>query len=156
MEILLEKRSDLISLTDSSGNNAVHYAVQENDARAVDMLLKMQVSLAYERNHVQQTPLHVAARYGSPEAIKALLRRCPDVAEMVDGNGCNAFHATVVSGKLDTLRCLLSRVGAAELLNQVDGEGNTPLYLSASMLHIPCALMLLEDRPVDQFFFFVF
>jgi len=126
----------------------VHYAVQKNDARAVDMLLKMQVSLAYERNQVQQTPLHAAARYGSPEAIKALLRRCPDVAEMVDGNGCNVFHAAVVSGKLDTLRCLLSRVRAAELLNQVDGEGNTPLYLSASMLHIPCALMLLEDRRV--------
>ena len=40
VEILLEKRPDLIDLTDSDGNNALHYAAQKDHQRAVEMLLQ--------------------------------------------------------------------------------------------------------------------
>ncbi|TVU16880.1 hypothetical protein EJB05_32882, partial [Eragrostis curvula] len=105
VEILLDKRPEMIGLTDSEGNNALHYAAQKNHRRAVELLLDRHVELAYKRNHKQhQSPLHVAAHYGSTDAIKALLRHCPDVAEMADGIGRNAFHASVVSGKARALR----------------------------------------------------
>jgi ankyrin repeat protein len=66
--------------------------------------------------------MHVAAHYGSTETIKALLRHCTDVVEMVDNNGRNAFHASVISGKANALRCLLRRVhpAPAQLLNSSD------------------------------------
>ncbi|TKW07232.1 hypothetical protein SEVIR_7G294500v4 [Setaria viridis] len=150
LEILLEKRPELIDLTDSNGNNALHYAAKKNHARAVDILLNKRMNLAYKSNHEQQSPLHVAAHYGSTDAITALLRCCPDVAEMEDNNGHTAFHASVVSGKANAIRCLLRRVvRAKEVLNHVDKNGNTPRHLAASMSHINSALVLLNDGRVD-------
>lgn len=113
------------------------------------MLLNRQAYLAYKHNNEQQSPLHVAARHGSTEVIRALLRNCPDVAEMVDSRGRNAFHASVVSGKSNALRCLLRRVRPAELLNRVDSNGDTPLHLAAKMSRVHSALLLLNDRRVD-------
>jgi hypothetical protein len=147
--MLLDKRPELIDLTDSDGNNAVHYAAQKDSRRAVDLLLGKQSELAYTRNQEHLSPLHVAARYGSTDAIKALLRHCPDVAEMVDSKGYNAFHASVTSGKLNALRCLLKHVRPPELLNRLDVNGNTPLHLAASLSRVTSALMLLKDRRVD-------
>ncbi|TVU45215.1 hypothetical protein EJB05_04691, partial [Eragrostis curvula] len=150
VEILLDKRPELIDLTDSDGNNALHYAAQKNHPRAVDMLLNKQSELAYKRNLKNLwSPLHMAAHYGSTDAIKALLRHCPDVAEMVDSYGGNAFHTSVTSGKLNALKCLLRHVRPAELLNRVDHGGNTPLHLAAKMSRVSSALMLLKDSRVD-------
>jgi hypothetical protein len=41
---------------------------------------------AYTCNQECLSSLHVATHYGSTDAIKVLLRHCPDVAEMVDNN----------------------------------------------------------------------
>ncbi|RLN18566.1 ankyrin repeat-containing protein [Panicum miliaceum] len=149
VEILLEKRPELIDLTDSDGNNALHYAAQKDHQRAVELLLKKRTELAYKRNLHGMSPLHVAAHYGSTDAIKALLRHCPDVAEMVDSYGRNAFHASVDSGKANALRCLLRRVRPAELLNRVDSHGDAPLHVAAKRSRVHCALLLLNDRRVD-------
>ncbi|CAN6322697.1 unnamed protein product [Urochloa humidicola] len=149
VEILLEKRPELIDLTDSDGNNALHYAAQKDHQRAVELLLRKRTDLAYKRNHQSMSPLHVAAHYGSTDAIKALLRHCPDVAEMADAHGRNAFHTSVESGKANALRSLLRRVRPAELLNRVDAGGDTPLHIAAKRSRVHCALLLLKDRRVD-------
>ncbi|TVU45190.1 hypothetical protein EJB05_04666, partial [Eragrostis curvula] len=114
VEILLEKRPELIDLTNSDGHNALHYAAQKNHPRAVELLLSKQSELAYMRNLKNLwSPLHMAAHYGSTDAIKALLRHCPDVAETVDSSGRNAFHVAVVSNKVTTLKRLLRHVREA-------------------------------------------
>jgi len=113
------------------------------------MLLRNGTHLAYRRNNQKQTPLHVAARYGSASAIKALLRQCNNAAEMTDAAGHNAFHAAVAGGKTNALRCLLLLVRPAGLLNRADNNGNTPLHLAADKGHVQSALLLLKDRRVD-------
>jgi hypothetical protein len=152
LELLLEKRPELIDLTDSDGNNALHYAAQKNAQRAVEMLLGKRSELAYKGNLEHLSPLHIAAHYGSTDAIKALLLHCPDVVEMADSYGRNAFHASVISNKSNALKCLLRHVHPAELLNRVDGAGETPLHVAAKMTRISavtCALMLIKDHRVD-------
>ncbi|TVU45211.1 hypothetical protein EJB05_04687, partial [Eragrostis curvula] len=147
VEILLDKRPELIDLTDSDGNNALHYAAQKNHPRKVELLMSKQSELAYKRNLMNMSPLHVAAHYGSTDAIKALLRHCPDVAEMVDSSGRNAFHAAVMSNKANSLKCLLRYVRPAEVLNHVDQEGNTPLHLAVKLgLPQECQLLLWDSR----------
>ncbi|PUZ37142.1 hypothetical protein GQ55_9G094300 [Panicum hallii var. hallii] len=149
VEILLDKHPELLDLTDPDSNNALHYAAQKDRKREVEILLKKRTELAYKPNSQKQTPLHIAAHQGSTDAIRALLRHCSDVAEMVDSYGQNAFHASVTSGKANALRCLLRHVRPADLLNRVDGNGNTPLHIAAKMGHVHSALLLLKDRRVD-------
>ncbi|CAD6214431.1 unnamed protein product [Miscanthus lutarioriparius] len=150
VEIMLEKQhAALLDMTDPNGNNALHYAAQKNNSHVVELLLGKKTQLASSRNKDQQYPLHIAAQYGSTAVIKALLQHCSDVSEMEDGNGRNAFHASVISGKANALRCLLRRVRPAELLNHADKNGDTPLHLAAKMSHVHSALMLLRDRRVD-------
>jgi hypothetical protein len=146
---MLAKHEQLVDMTDSNVNNALHYAAQKNNSHVVELLLGKKTQLAYSSNNDRQSPLHVAAQYGSTAVIKALLRHCSDVSEMVDGNGSNAFHASVISGKANALRCLLRRVRPAELLNRVDANGDTPLHLAAKMSRVHSALMLLIDSRVD-------
>ncbi|XP_025797200.1 ankyrin repeat-containing protein ITN1-like [Panicum hallii] len=149
VEILLDKHPELLDLTDPDSNNALHYAAQKDRKREVEILLKKRTELAYKPNSQKQTPLHIAAHQGSTDAVRALLRHCSDVAEMVDSYGQNAFHASVTSGKANALRCLLRHVRPADLLNRVDGNGNTPLHIAAKMGHVHSALLLLKDRRVD-------
>jgi ankyrin repeat protein len=141
VEILLDATTseEQIGLTDSSENNAL----------LVKLLLNRKVDLAYKRNMHLQSPLHVAAHYGSTEAMAELLKRCPDVAEMMDSTGRNAFHVAVTSGKVDALWCLLEHVRPEEIINGVDHGGNTPLHLTATMSRVQSALLLLKDRRVN-------
>ncbi|KXG28826.1 hypothetical protein SORBI_3005G172100 [Sorghum bicolor] len=130
---------------------AVSEELMKNNSHVVELLLIRKTELAYSRNKDRQSPRHVAAQYGSTDVIKALLRHCSDVAEMEDGNGRNAFHASIISGNESTIRCLLRHVRPTELLlNRVDGYGDTPLHLAVKMSRVHFALLLLNDvRVVD-------
>jgi ankyrin repeat protein len=138
-----------LNLTDSSQNNVLHYAAQRNNARMVDMLLSRNESLAYRRNRDLQSPLHVAAYYGSTEAMREMLTWSPDVVDMVDSEGRNALHLAITIGNVEELRCLLKYVRREETINLADHEGNTPLHLAAKFNQAPLGLLLLTDRRVN-------
>ena len=112
------------------------------------LLLNRKVDLAYKRNRDLQSPLHMAAYYGSTDAMVELLKQCPDVAEMVDSNGRNAFHVAITSGKVDALKRLLKHVRPEEIVNRVDHGGNTPLHLAARQGRPGCVQVLLENGAI--------
>uniref|UniRef100_A0A0E0AGU6 PGG domain-containing protein n=1 Tax=Oryza glumipatula TaxID=40148 RepID=A0A0E0AGU6_9ORYZ len=149
VEILLVKTAPgLIDLTDAVGNTALHFAAQKNDKRMVRMLLDHRPDLAHRRNDRQQSALHVAAYYGSTAAAAELLRHSPDSAEMLDKDGRNVVHVAV--SKVDTLRSLLKLMSLqADVINQGDSAGDTPLHLAAKMAHVQSTLTLLKDPRVN-------
>jgi hypothetical protein len=127
LEFLLEKRRDLIDLTDHEGNNAMHYAAQDHQRSGQSTVL------AYKRNLMSMSPLHIAAQYGSTDAIKALPGRCRDGGQLWPQRLPRLRHQRQ-GERAQVRRCLLRRVRPAELLNQVDANGDTPLHLE------PCPL----------------
>ncbi|XBH59625.1 hypothetical protein VPH35_114332 [Triticum aestivum] len=117
------------------------------------------IDLAYKRNRDRQSPLHVAACWSRElrrgldhchrrgrEAMVELLKQCPDVAEMVDSNGRNAFDVAITCGRVDALRCLLKHVRPEEIFNRVDHQGNTPLHLAASLRRNHSTFLLIKDK----------
>uniref|UniRef100_A0A0D3GNA5 PGG domain-containing protein n=1 Tax=Oryza barthii TaxID=65489 RepID=A0A0D3GNA5_9ORYZ len=148
VEILLMRTApDLIDITDSAGSTALHYAAQKNDARMVSMLLDLKPELASRPNDRKQSALHVAAVNGSIAAATEILQHSPDAAESKDKDGRNAVHVAV--SNVDTLRGLLKVIGPAEVINQGDSAGNTPLHLAAKMAHVQSTLTLLKDPRVN-------
>ncbi|KAF0915258.1 hypothetical protein E2562_035207 [Oryza meyeriana var. granulata] len=61
-------------------------------------------TLAYSRNHYQQTPLHVATKYGSLEIVKELVKHSPDVSENMDNEGQNICHIAVMNNRVKVLK----------------------------------------------------
>lgn len=150
LEIVLNKYVELLDSTDSSGNNVLHYAAQSNNASMVSILLIKNSTLAYKRNHREQySPLHMAVEFGSTEAAKELLKQCPDVTEMVDFRGRNAFHIAVVHDRSNMLELLLKYVLPEEIVNQQDMSGNTPLHYGALHRYPETTLLLLNDPRVN-------
>ncbi|XP_020255161.1 ankyrin repeat-containing protein ITN1-like [Asparagus officinalis] len=149
VRMLLEKRSGLIKLIDKSGNNALHYAAKKDNGKMTEILLEKEPSLAYLRNFDGQSSLHVAAKHNSTSTIGEILRQCPDAAEQVDDTGKNALHIAVVSRTVGALKCLLKNINLAEVINQADNNGNTPLHLAAQKSRIQSTLLLLKDNRVD-------
>ncbi|XP_048567180.1 serine/threonine-protein phosphatase 6 regulatory ankyrin repeat subunit C-like isoform X5 [Triticum urartu] len=151
LEILLNNIVGLVKLTDSSGNNALHYATLNNRVRMVSMLLNKNSALACKKNTEEHTPLHIVAKYGFTEAAKELLKQCPDAIKVVDLDGRNALHIAIVNNKLSILELLLKYKLPKEILNKQDNDGNTLLHHAARLHQGPSILWLLNDPRINSF-----
>ncbi|KAM3406963.1 hypothetical protein ACQJBY_000790 [Aegilops geniculata] len=152
LDILLDNIVKLVQVTDSSGNNALHYAAWHNRVHMISMLHNKNSTLAYMKNIEQQTALHVAAKYGSLEAARELMKQCPNTVEMVDSCGRNAFHISIINNKLRVLKLLLEYELPEEILNKQDNDGNTPLHHAAKLHQGPSILWsLLNDLRINSY-----
>lgn len=58
----------------------------------------------------RRTALHVAAMCGDCAMIRQVLKLCPRLLSVVDGqNGSSALHSAVQSGNVDTVNLLVRR-----------------------------------------------
>ena len=141
----------LVEVTDSSGNNALHYAAWHNRVHMISMLHNKNSTLAYMKNIEQHTALHMAAKYGSVEAARELMKQCPNTVEMVDLCGRNAFHISIINNKLRVLKLLLEYELPEEILNKQDNDGNTPLHHAAKLHQGPILWLLLNDLRINSY-----
>lgn len=111
------------------------------------MLLYGRTGLSYKKNKEGQSPLHVAVIYESVDAIREIMKICPDTTELRDSRGWNAFHTAVEH--VQALKCLLQHVQPSDTVNRVDDDGNTPLHLAAVHARVQSALLLLKDPRVN-------
>ncbi len=142
------------------GMTALHFAAAKNNWRAVQMLIKAGANLTLPTTFTKKQPSHFAAEAGCLKAIKALLKKDPDLLNQPDANGWAplmfaAFrgHQAIVTyllkqldvkldgahqftalhfavyGTINVVKILLAK--NTNLLNQVDGDGFTPLMHAA-------------------------
>jgi len=80
-------------------------------------------------------PIHVAAKHGSVDAVRAFLK-CSDCdTDARDMHGRTALMVAVIEGQVDVVKCFVDAVSAAdfELFDTEDVTGMTPLYLAAKL-----------------------
>ncbi|KAK1284667.1 hypothetical protein QJS10_CPB21g00257 [Acorus calamus] len=149
VELLIEKRKDMIAAADTTGRTALHYAAQKDNGQIVEMLLTHDPSLAYTPNFEGSPPLHIAAAFNSKSAITKLLKCCPDAAEQLDKHKMTVLHVAIIHGSLRALRTLLKMIELDEIVNKGDEDLNTPLHVAAKNSRIQSMMVLLEDKRVE-------
>ncbi|KAL6327214.1 hypothetical protein AAG906_015253 [Vitis piasezkii] len=134
---ILEWKPALTKEVDENGWSPLHYAARRgcNTTIIRQLLDKSDKSVPYLRiKDGNLTALHIAARHGRMKMVEILASHSPDCCEQVDDKGKNVFHFAMMKKKAyasgDLLRNRWLRVTG--LINEKDGEGDTPLHLLAS------------------------
>ncbi|WCJ21447.1 Protein VAPYRIN-LIKE [Euphorbia peplus] len=116
----------------------IDYVVDKvlHDAAAINRVDVMQVLLSnfkdIDVNSMDlhgRTPIHVAASCGNVEAI----RFCGSIggrADVVDFNGSTPLHLAAEKGDLDTVVCLLDRLGSGLIKYAVNKQGKTAFAIA--------------------------
>jgi ankyrin repeat protein len=96
-----------------------------------------------------ELPLHQAVSYGSPDAVKRLLRTKTKGLELEarDRYGYTPLHLAVWSQRLEVVDLLLKHPRTS--VNCKDQDGNTPLWLSTYMSCDEITERLLDERSID-------
>ena len=134
---ILEWKPALTKEVDENGWSPLHCAACRgcNTTIIRQLLDKSDKSVPYLRiKDGNLTALHIAARHGRMKIVEILASRSPDCCEQVDDKGKNVFHFAMMKRKAyasgDLLRNRWLRVTG--LINEKDGEGDTPFHLLAS------------------------
>ncbi|CBI29081.3 unnamed protein product, partial [Vitis vinifera] len=134
---ILEWKPALTKEVDENGWSPLHCAACRgcNTTIIRQLLDKSDKSVPYLRiKDGNLTALHIAARHGRMKIVEILASHSPDCCEQVDDKGNNVFHFAMMKRKAyasgDLLRNRWLRVTG--LINEKDGEGDTPLHLLAS------------------------
>jgi ankyrin repeat protein len=106
--------------------SALHYAVQKNAVKCVQVLLKYGANPNTPQVYTE-TPLHIAAASGYADCIKALLEYGADVRSQVGRKKSTALHLTVEDDYCDCVRLLLE---AGANIDARNSDDQTPLHVA--------------------------
>jgi ankyrin repeat protein len=91
---------------DKSGRSPLHNAVLDEDYYKVKSILDNRSANINGRDHIKQTPLHIAALKGNIGIIKILLDKGADI-KAKDKYGDTPLHIAVKKGYKDAVKVLL-------------------------------------------------
>ncbi|KAF2320692.1 hypothetical protein GH714_030086 [Hevea brasiliensis] len=130
--------------TGPDGRTALHEAVISGDAEDDNK------SAAYISENDGKTPLHLAILNGDShlKVVEKIMSDCPDCCDLADNRGRNVLHFAVESGSFKGVQIITEKPSLANLINQKDKEGNTPVHLVAALGFEDCCLT--EHHLVDK------
>ncbi|WVZ66154.1 hypothetical protein U9M48_015420 [Paspalum notatum var. saurae] len=144
-----EQGSALLTTSDSSGRTPLHYALSHSQHGVVSLLLSVEASLARVPDNEGMFPVHVAAMMGSIRNISELVERCPEYAELEDGQGRNLLHCAIEHDQGNVVGFICRDDAFAALLNAMDYEGNTPVHLAVKYGRPRMVSLLLQNMSVE-------
>ncbi|KAF8032342.1 hypothetical protein BT93_D1304 [Corymbia citriodora subsp. variegata] len=114
--------------TTQKGNNILHIAAQYKQVKLIDHLLQYPLgpSLLWQGNHKGDTPLHIAAKVGSDEAVQAFI----DLVK--------SPHWVVEKGRVDAYK---------ELLQKPNSHKDTALHYAIRGGHDRVVKLLIKADP---------
>ncbi|KAK7845058.1 protein ACCELERATED CELL DEATH 6 [Quercus suber] len=133
LDLILKKKPDWIHLLDEEGRTPLHWAACIGYLEGVRFLLGRNASIATERDKNGLFPIHVASAKGHVHLIQELLQYWPNSRELLNHNGQNILHVAATTGELNVVNYILKTPGLESLINDTDKDGNTPIYLNASI-----------------------
>ncbi|XXG72470.1 hypothetical protein AAC387_Pa07g1560 [Persea americana] len=149
IRVLCDARPEFLREKDTDGSYPIHYAAALGNLKIVRMLLEYDKHIAYFGDRDNRWPFHLAASNGHTHIMKELLQRFPDSGETSDNQNWNALHIAVERGNLEVVRYILNSDKLAELINEGNKEGNTPLHLAIFYHQFSISLLLLKDKRVE-------
>ncbi|CAF3428329.1 unnamed protein product [Rotaria socialis] len=148
-KVLLNGGADkCINAVDKHGRNALHYAIDFDNQRLVQLFLSSRTCDPNYKDYDQMTPLHLAIKRKSPEIVDLLLSDQNE--QQADPNIVNRFgqtplHLAASVGYIDIIRSLLA-VKPNELCDPtlLDSHQLTAYDLAKNNHHEACAKLIEE------------
>ncbi|XP_056138429.1 nuclear factor NF-kappa-B p105 subunit isoform X2 [Lampris incognitus] len=144
---LLAPQRPLMTTQDEDGDTGLHLGVIHSQGEVVRSLAQVLSALPGEdvvnmRNHLYQTPLHLAVITQQKEAVEALLLAGAD-ATLTDRHGNTVLHLAAQQEEGGMTGFLLEHKQVAELLEQPNRAGLCAVHLAvlANSLHSLRALL---------------
>ncbi|CAB1121042.1 unnamed protein product [Ectocarpus sp. CCAP 1310/34] len=131
------RHGDNVSLT------ALHIAVSNEQAGVVDALVEAGADIDVQGGETCETPLHLATKLGSSEAVASLLKLEADENKL-NGDQYSALHLAAESGSAAIVHVLLATGAQPNLRGGEDGK--TALDLAALGRHVEAATALVQHR----------
>ncbi|XP_048325903.1 uncharacterized protein LOC107412785 [Ziziphus jujuba] len=150
--VLKQIQALTLEQADDFGWTPLHYAAHIGNEKLVEGFLKKDSkSLPFSRNKEGMSALHIAAKKGHNAVMKVLMKRCPEVCELLDNNGRTALHIAVESRDEMAVKFFLERAMAfQDLINLKDKKGNTALHVAATIGDFHILKSLTNDSRIDK------
>ncbi|KAG2267425.1 hypothetical protein Bca52824_061980 [Brassica carinata] len=147
--LLVPNRQNLFNARDEEKRSVLSYAASVGYDDGVQRLLQAFENIAYVRDPDGFFPIHSACRRGHLGALQAILQSCPDTIELLNLQGQNVLHVAAECGKTEVVKYILRNEQYANLINQKDHTGNTPLHLATVFWYPMIVHILTKDERVN-------
>lgn len=150
IEFLLSRGADIHAVNEKeSSESALHHAASTSNPLIVRKLLENKDIVVDAVNELKQTPLFVAAAFGSVAIMKDLVHAGADPYTCTN-TGHQIIHIAAGNPKLDILKYVVEELGPADIVNAKDEDGWTPLHYSVLKGCIDAVqYLLLKDAIID-------